>query len=44
MKLVRYYCPGCRQTVERNVPRANKYRVSYCLATGKEHRMRKVKS
>lgn len=44
LKLVRYFCPGCRKTVEREVPRANKYRMSYCGTMGKEYRMRKVKS
>jgi hypothetical protein len=44
LKPVRYYCPGCRKTVTREVPRANKYLRSYCSTRAKECRMRKVKS
>jgi ribosomal protein L44E len=44
LKFVRYYCPGCRKTVTREVPRANKYLKSYCSTGAKVYRMRKVKS
>lgn len=44
LKLVKYYCPGCRKTVERNVSRASKFRMSYCETRGKEYRMRRIKS
>ena len=44
LKFVRYYCSGCRKTVTREVPRANKYFKSYCSTGAKVRRMRKVKS
>lgn len=38
-----YYCPGCRQTIYRDVMKRTKYRMSECAKAGRKIRMRLLK-
>ena len=44
MKTVAYYCPGCRQKIARQVPKAFQRYESYCANAGRLILMRKIKN
>ena len=43
MKHVVYYCPGCRQKIIRQVPKAWQRYESFCATAGRPILMRRIK-